>query len=151
MTSYSESSDEEFVTQNPPLDPYRSLGSWSTFRFPDLIVPEAFMKVKFSIPAQLASATGTPIDKVMSTFDEIFGGRGWRDKPALTSKDVLAYAEETKVSVYMYQGRRLDQFIQRETNGVSIVFTTWCGLFYFYKGMGPVSYTHLTLPTTYSV
>ena len=130
-------SDEELVDPPSALDPYRSLGSWSSLRGPELIVPEAFHKGPFRIPAQLAAATDTPLERVLATFDEIFGGTHWRDDPALTPRDILSYAEQTKVSVYMYLGRRLHTFVQRETCGTAIVFTSWCGLAYLYKGMGP--------------
>ena len=137
LSDLSSMSDEEHMA--PVKCQYQSLGSWSLFRCPELIVPEAFVQHPMRIPSQLAAATGKPLEKVMSNFDELLGGTSWRDDPTcITPRVILQYAEESKASAYMYQGGRLVQFEQRpNTAELAIVFNIWGGLVYFYKGMGP--------------
>ena len=48
-----------------------SLGSWSHLKHPELIVSEAFEKHPLRIPRQIASATATPMERVLAIFDGI--------------------------------------------------------------------------------
>ena len=64
MSDISDLSDLSFMSDEEHMAPvtcqYQSLGSWSLFRCPELIVPEAFVQHPMRIPSQLAAATGTP-------------------------------------------------------------------------------------------
>ena len=62
----SSDSDEEIVA--PPAPAFQSLGSWSHFRCPELIVPEAFETHPFRIPTQIAAATGKSLENVLFNF-----------------------------------------------------------------------------------
>ena len=141
MSNYSESevssdAGEEIVA--PPAPAFQSLGSWSQFRCPELIVQEAFETHPFRIPKHISAATVKSLENVLLTFDDIYNGTGWRDNPCITPHDIFQYAKDTRVSAYMYAGRRLSKVETREnSHDLAIVFTVWNGLSYFYKSMGP--------------
>ena len=115
-----------------------SIGSWSCLRCADLVVAEAFQEKSYlRDPQQIAAATGKPLAKVLDEFDIMFNGPAWRESRFISKQDVFDYAEETKVSVYYYEGARLaNAKLCRNSNGLAIVFASWCGNLYFFKGAG---------------
>ena len=134
--SDTESGESEFST--PVCTTPVSIGSWSCFRCPGSVVAEAFQDPSpLRIPSQIANATGTPIDKVLATFDEVLNGAQWRTTGNLKLQDVFAYAKETQASAYFYEGGQLREVRQTSNqNKVALVFCAWCDILYFFKGAG---------------
>ena len=118
-----------------------SIGSWSCLRCADLVVAAAFeQKSYLRDPKQIATATDKPLEKVLEVFDTIFNGPSWRTEHYITAQDVFKYAEETKVSEYYYQGRMLVHAEVRDNKDeLAIVFASWCGHLYFFKGAGAMA------------
>ncbi len=110
-----------------------SLGSWSNFPHPELIVSEAFEEHPLRIPRQIAVATKTALCKVLEVFDGMYGGgNDWQADPHITPRDILKYASETGASAYMYKGSRLEVVEPgSDHHRPALVFNTWCGLVYF--------------------
>ena len=77
MSNYSNESDSESAndsgTDVPSTEQFiKSLGSWSHFRCPELIVPEAFNVGPRRVLNQIAAATNVPVEMVLATFrDEL--------------------------------------------------------------------------------
>ena len=115
-----------------------SIGSWSCLRCPKLIVAEAFQeKSHLRDPRQIAAATGKSLEQVLQTFDGIFNDTCWRTEYYITRQDIFKYAEETRVSVYYYEGGRLSNAkLCSNSHELAIVFASVSGHFYFFKGAG---------------
>ena len=128
MSDYTSDSDIDME----PCTNAASIGAWSHLRHPELIVPEAFEDHPLRLQRQLASATGTDLQRVVATLQEICG-----DAPALA--DLREYARVTLASFYLYKGGRLVEAVpleDRDHHNPAIVVAEWCGNTYFYKGIG---------------
>jgi hypothetical protein len=126
-------SDDGQLTANiMDHEPVHAPGSWSHLRSPEQIVPEAFDGLPLSVPRQLATATGTDLKQVLETLGGICKGT-----PAIA--DLREYAKRTRVAFYLYVGGQISETVPSEESDhhkVAIVVATWCGQYYFYKGMG---------------
>ena len=76
----------------PAPETMRSLGSWSNFPNPELIIPEAFEEHPLRIPHQIAVVTGTALEKVLEVFDGMYGGgTDGQTAPCITTRDIVKY------------------------------------------------------------
>ena len=82
---------------------------------------------------QIAAATETPLQEVQEKFAELF------QETAFDSSHVRRYAASIGASSYEYHGSRLVDVAvppTRNPHNLTIVFATWGGRAYLYKGMG---------------
>jgi len=142
MSNCSNESDDESAydsgTDVPSTEQFiKSLGSWSHFRCPELIVPEAFIVGPGRVLNQIAAATSVPVETVLAIFKEMNCETDWELEHGFTPREILRYAKYTDVGCYVYIGGRLETAeLARNKDKPAIVFAVFCGLVYFYKGMG---------------
>jgi hypothetical protein len=141
ISNYSNDSDEsdnDSGTDVPSTEQFiKSLGSWSHFRCPELIVPEAFETGPCRVLNQIAAATDVPVETVLANFKEIHCETDWELDHGFTPREIQKYARHTDVGSYFYIGGRLEMVeLTRNKHKPAIVFAVFCGLVYLYKGMG---------------
>ena len=134
MSDHSESEDEAPTSQTRT----DTIGSWSHLRCPELIVKEAFEEHPLRVTRQIAAATGVTVGEVLETFRVMKAETEWDPSLGYTPQDIFEYAKCTEVGAYLYNGGRLERAEQRHNKDkTAIVFTVWCDVAYFYKGLGP--------------
>ena len=93
-------------------------------------MPEAFEEHPQRIQRQIATATDTPLHKVVAIFDKVCAQPG-----AFTVRTLADYSDAVDCSLYVYEGRRLLMATQRENHNNKSIVVNLCGTtLYFYRG-----------------
>ena len=85
-----------------------------------------------------------PVDQTVLANEQVIDGKGWRSGAQVESKELSQWF--LKTSKYSEELLSCLNELDRWPEKVKIMQSNWIG-----KSVGAVSYTHLTLPTIYSV